>query len=207
MSSVRLFSAMARVLPLVVLCGCGGFHTPPQEVSVGLALTSPALPPRIEADGHLLVMSKLELTLVVSVKSADEGELPLTPSQTVQLPLTQRWTQLARGALPRGDYRQLKLMLSAVTLEGTWDGAAFRLASSKTSDRGLQLDSAWRVEVGRDSALSVVADPVRWMSKGGGELVDPASTEAAEGLMDRFSQSLAAVRDDNHDGVEDASRP
>lgn len=229
MRSVFVFSPMLRVSALLVMCACGGFTTPAQEVSVGLALSATSsLPPRIAADGHVLVLSRLALTGTAWVKRRGEGELQLGAAQKVEVPLTAKWTTLVGGSLARGDYRQLRMELSALLLEGTWDGVAFRLEATeaKDRDRELELERDWRVEAGRASSLALVVEPARWMRKGGGggggggdsdggagggsgggtgELIDPTSSEAAEGLIERFLQSLAAVRDDDHDGAQDAA--
>lgn len=206
MTRSRLSSRVLRLVPLLWVCGCGGFTTPPQDVSVGLALTSPGgLPPQAAKDGHTLVLTGLRLTGLASVQN-----VVLATLSGNEIPLTSAWTLIADGPLSRGDYAQFSLELSALTLEGTWDGRPFTLEAKQAKAREFKLSSTWRVELGQVSTLSLVADPLPWMTRQAGqdfELIDPVEEKASSELMDRFFQSLTAARDDNHDGVEDVMRP
>ena len=198
-----LLPVMLRVIALVGLSGCGGFVTPPQNVAVGIALTSAGdLPPRLEKDNHVLVLTRLRVT-----GSLEVDKVQLAVFTGTEASLASGWTELAQGPLERGDYPDVKLDLTGLSLDGTYDGKAFHLESNKPRRQDLHLNSSWRVELGKMSALSLVAEPKRWMigSEGPGKegLIEPDSSEAADGLMNRFFDSLTAARDDNHDGVED----
>ena len=195
---------MTRLLPLALCVGCGGFVTPPQNVVIGLALSgSTGSVPRLQQDGHVMELTRLRLTGSTLVQSVG-----LAMPSTTDIALQTVWTQLAEGPLARGDYKQVKLELTEIWLDGTYDAKPFHLESRQTRSR--ELNASWRVELGTMSTLSLVADPRLWMTKNEGpqgELIDPSSSKADEQLMDRFFESLTAARDDNHDGVEDPARP
>ena len=202
-----LFPSMLRLLPLAIcVSGCGGFVTPPQNVAIGLALTGASgLPPRIEREGKVMVLTRLRLTGAALI----EGRVLAGPA-TTELPLTSAWTGLVEGPLARGEYKDVKLELSELALDGTLDGSPFHLEQKKLRTRELKLPAPWRIELGTMSALSLRADPRAWMTHDEGstlELIDPASEQASEQLMDRFFESLTAARDDDHDGVEDPAAP
>lgn len=194
---------MLRVLALVGLSGCGGFVTPPQNVAVGIALTSASdLPPKLEKDNHVLVLTRVKMT-----GSLEVDQVQLAVFSGTEASLASGWSELAQGPLERGDYPDVKLDLTGLALDGTYDGKAFHLEASKPRRQDLHLKNSWRVELGKMSALSLVAEPRSWMTGNEGpgkdDLIDPESPKAADGLMDRFFDSLTAARDDNHDGVED----
>ena len=173
-------------------------------MSVGLALSAPELPPRVERDGHVLVLTSLAATVTTSARQPGEEELALQPSHTFTVDLTRRWSELARGERPRGDYDKVKLDFSALALAGTYDGADFRIVAEQPKSFELSC-RGWRVELGTRSAVSMVADPRTWMAKLEGGQLEPLAPDeqAASELMNRFMASLQAVRDDDHDGVED----
>ncbi len=198
---------MLRLLPLLGVGACGGFHTPPQEVSLGLALSSGALPPRLEKDGHVLVLQRLDVTLAASARPKGDGDAlqTLQGAHPVSVDLATGWSELARGALERGDWAKVTLEVPALSVSGTYDGAPFRVEAPEPRDLELSCEH-WRVELGKPSAVSLVADPREWMGKREDGRLDPLSPsdeKAAAELMSRFTASLKAVRDDDHDGAED----
>lgn len=200
-----LFLPMARVLPFFWLSACGGFVTPPQNVSVGVALSAEdGLPPKLSKDSHELTLTRLRLSGTVEVDA-----MPFATLADADVPLSTAWVSLAEGPLARGTYQDVKLDLTGLSLDGTYDGRDFHLVAQRTRNRLLPLATAWRVELGKMSSLSLVTEPKRWMTgnegPGNDGLIDPFSSKAAEGLMDRFVDSLAAHRDDDHDGHEDPS--
>ena len=209
MTRLGLLHAVLRLLPLLWVTGCGGFNTPPQDVLVGLGLMSPVgTPPKVTDGDRTLVLNQLRLTGTATV-----GTALLAAFDARVVPLTAVWNRLTDGPLVRGEYQQLKLELSAMTLDGTWaaDGAPpkpFSLTATGGRGQDFRLKTPWRVELGAVSTVSLVSDPRLWMSTNQNlEPIDPTAAKAGEQLMDRFFQSLTAVRDDNHDGVEDVMLP
>lgn len=210
-AAAGLWSVMLRLLPLLGAGACGGFYTPPQDVAVGLALTSPSLPPRLEKDGHVLVLQRLDATLAASARPKQEESEPerLQEPHAVGVELSSAWSEVARGPLDRGDWAKVRLEVSALAVSGTYDGAPFRVEAPEARTVELSCER-WRVELGRVSAVSLVANPGEWLGKAeGGQLepLSPRDPKAATELMSRFTSSLKAVRDDDHDGAEDPSSP
>ena len=202
-----LLSPVLRVLPLLWVSACGGFTSPPQDVVMGLALTSSSgIPPRLTQGERTLVLTQLRLSGAATV-----GSMLVATLNNILVPLDRTWIHLADGAVARGTYQQVSLELSEMTLEGTWskDSSAptsFSLSAKQGRAQDFKLKTQWRVEVGTVSTVSLVSDPRQWMSTAEGqnmELIDPTSEKAGDQLMDRFFQSLTAARDDNRDGVED----
>ena len=198
-----LLSPMIRVIGVLWLTGCGGCVTPPQDVSVGLALKgSGDLPPRLSKDGHELTLSRLQLTGTIELDGKQFAVLT-----GADVPLDRAWTVLAERPLARGSYDGVKLDLTGLALDGRYDGKDFHIVASRPRRRELQLAKQWQVELGKPSALSFLADPKQWMTSNEGSgnegILDPEEEKTAEGLMDRFVDSIAAARDDDHDGVED----
>ena len=211
MSRPQLSLSVLRLVPMLWMCACGGFHTPEQSVAVGLALTSNGLPPRATKDNHVLVLSRALLSGTVLAARSDK-QLELISMVSSEVSFTSRWVPLAEGPVARGDYQSVRIELTAFALEGTWDASPFHLEASELKPRQFELSCAWRVELGQSSSLSLICDPISWVAKVSEagqkiELIDPKSGEAVSGLMDRVFQSFTAARDDNHDGVEDAVRP
>ena len=201
---------VSRLLPLLVLVNCGGFHTPEQNVSVGLGLTSKGLPPKLVQGGHTLVLDLVRLTGTVSAQAKGASRVEVIAVRNAVAPLNSSWTELAAGPLTRGDYSQLRLELNAFALDGSFDATPFHLESAGTKAIDLNLPGTWQVSLGQMSALSFVCDPLRWMTKGADplkpEIIEPTDEKASTELLDRVFQSLTAARDDNHDGVDDGNR-
>lgn len=198
-----LLVPMIRVLGAVLLTGCGGFVTPPQTVSLGLALAgSGDLPPRFSKDGHELSLSRLELTGTIAIDGTQAVVLAGTA-----VPLDRPWTSLAEPMLARGSYGDVVLDLTGLALDGRYDGEDFHLVARGPRRRDLRLARQWQVELGKPSAVSLVVDPKGWMTSNEGPgkegLLDPGDEKTAKGLMDRVVEAITAARDDDHDGVED----
>lgn len=200
---------LLRFLP-IALCACGGFNTPDQPVAFGLALNAPVLPPRGEANGNTMTLSRLRLafTAIARRSGKDEQRLALGGPRVLDAPLDVRWLELQTALLPRGAIDRLELDVTAMALDGTWNGAAFHLEATEPRTRELTLVAPWQIELGESTALSLIADPILWVGKRDSnrqlELIDPAESDAARQLIDRFFDSLAVARDDNHDGMADA---
>ena len=197
--------------PLFVLlwsaCG-GGFRAPPQRVAVGLALkSSGGLPPAFaQGEGESRRVGRLSRVRISGVVSV--GAVPIAVLSQAELPLSQAWQPLARPLLERGEYHQVSLALFAVGLDGTWDGADFHLEVKQAASRQIPLGAAWQVKLGQESSVSLVADPVSWITgPDGRQLVDPKDEGATSGLADRLLGSLSVVRDDNQDGIDDRALP
>lgn len=165
------------------------------------------LPPALaEGEGesrHVGGLSRLRLSGVLSV-----GSVPTAVLSPTDLSLSQGWQSLARPLIDRGEYHQVSLALFAVGLDGTWNGADFVLEAQQAASREIPLSAVWQVKLGQESSLSMVADPVSWITAADGrQLLNPKDEGAASGLVDRFLGSLTVVRDDNQDGVDDGALP
>jgi len=219
---------MTRWLPLgVALAACGGgFHTPPQDATVGVVAR--AMP--LQSGGHELSVSRVRLVLdSLELTAADGSTEAVTGPFLVDAPLDGHWTLAAKLTLPRGSYSALKLNLrplssssaadlaaakaagfedlldanTALSIDGKWDGQQFSQRPKGPSAQTLSLPRPWAVKLGTPANLSLEAHAEQWFPREpNGELADPRGDDADD-VLAGFVGGLEGVTDDDRNGVED----
>ncbi len=219
---------MARWMLLsVTLAACGGgFHTPPQDATVGVVAY--AMP--LSSGGHELSVTRLRLVLdSVGVTAADGTKDQVEGPFLVDAKLDGHWTLAAPLVLPRGSYSALTLNLrplssanpadraaaqtagfgdlldtdAAFAIDGTWDGQLFSEKPKGPSSQTVTFARPWTVKVGTPANLSLESHAEQWFPREpNGELADPRGDDADD-VLSGFVGGLEGVTDANRDGVED----
>jgi hypothetical protein len=219
---------MARCLPLCALvfaCG-GGFHTPAQDATVGLAAKAEPL----TSNGHTLSVSRARLVVgSLELQAAEGGSEVVEGPFLVDASLDGKWVKLAETALPHGEYTALKLNLrplssssaadvaaahaagfddlvdsnAPLAIDGAWDEAQYSIEPKGPFSRLVTFAQPWRVRVGSPANLSLSTTADHWFpSDAYGELTDPRTADADD-VLDRFANSLQGGEDDDRNGVTD----
>lgn len=218
-----------RLLVLTMLlaaCG-GGFHTPGQEIAIGLSARAE---PRSD-NNMVLTVSRMRLVLgSIQLSQAGGVTEQLDGPFLVEPKLDGSITEIVKQAIDHGSYGNMSLSLrplsandpaeaslahangfddllqanATLAFEGTFGpegtpGATYQLLWTTTGEHTVRIDDGLQVKVGAPSNVTLSTDLKEWFARDAlGHPIDPRNSDADDAFQ-AFSGSLrASGEDDDH---------
>jgi hypothetical protein len=131
-------------------------------------------------------------------------------STTIALPLQGGVITPIDESLPTGLYEELELDFDVVRLRGTFDGQPFDVTVPVRTELDLRFDPP--LEIGGDTDrlnVTIAIDPVMWLRRADGSLVDPrlfaTNPDLRAQFVNRIRASIKAFEDSDRDADDSDS--